>query len=257
MTKDGKVKSGVENFEPALLDLRKKLFDLEKNSIPLIIESSPNQEIHANNSIGVLFEDVRKPPAIDEATNLAVMDDTSKPNDIGSSKKKGRKATVRGTRIEFDSTWFPFEWLAFRQFGPLSETPYEAWSVLVSSTRDKPIEVQDDPINESDSGDDVVKRRDTSLGRSTQRKKRRKEKRNQTVIKSVGTIEVDEEDDYPVSAVLSEISSFRTDLVQSEAAQREASSAKIAELKMNLIDRMTVSVEEKQKMYKSLYDSLP
>ena len=61
MTKDGKVKSGVENFEPALLDLRKKLFDLEKNSIPLIIESSPNQEIHANNSIGVLFEDVRKP----------------------------------------------------------------------------------------------------------------------------------------------------------------------------------------------------
>ena len=95
------------------------------------------------------------------------------------------------------------------------------------------------------------------MGRSTQRKKRREEKRNQTVIKSVGTIEVDEEDDYPVSAVLSEISSFRTDLVQSEAAQREASSAKIAELKMNLIDRMTVSVEEKQKMYKSLYDSLP
>ena len=43
MTKNGAIKSGVENFEPVLLDLRKKLFDLEKNSIPLIQESSPKQ----------------------------------------------------------------------------------------------------------------------------------------------------------------------------------------------------------------------
>jgi hypothetical protein len=41
-TKSSKIKSGVENFEPALLKFRKKLWDLDKNSIPIIIEAGNN-----------------------------------------------------------------------------------------------------------------------------------------------------------------------------------------------------------------------
>jgi len=153
--KSGKLKSGTENYEPSLFELRKKLFDIDKK---LLFQGKEDEKVGPMD------------------VNATVVSANTQVN--VEKKKRGRKASVPGGKADFDPEWFPLEWLAFKHFGPLSQTPYEPWiSVATGRARDKPIETH----NEEEAGDDDAEDETTprhDLGRNAQRKKRREEKRS-------------------------------------------------------------------------------
>ena len=176
-----------------------------------------------------------------------------------SKSKRGRKSTTPGKKFEFQSDWFPVEWLAFRHYGPFSEQPYEPWSILVSSSS-KPIELKDDSeLSEAES--ESERKPSGQLGRSAQRKKRRDELRSDPRYKSgrnVVTIDSadSEKEDAQLGELLSEMSSIRTGIMDNQSVARDANNIRKSELKMNLIARMGLTETEQQALYKSIYDSL-
>ena len=91
---------------PKLLELRKRLFDQEFNSL----STSPKENEQKNENDGDIEND-------DERQSKRIKL-TSEGGGSGSSKKK-----------EFDIFWFPVEWLAFIAFGPLANKPFFQWAM--------------------------------------------------------------------------------------------------------------------------------
>lgn len=279
VTKDGKVRSGVENFEPALLQLRKRLFDLEKNSIQLITEDSQVQETPVGNiptlssatttstashttTATSSIATITKIPALSIArtvissisphnsTAISTIDNTiDNPNPTSTTAntgeeiqaKKGRKPKEVGIRVPFENNWFPVEWLAFIKYGPISSNPYEGWNVLIAQKN------SDDTIAMLSSPDDsVVDDKTPDSGRAMQRKKRldmiRSDPRqNKKPVRD--DVDQVEENDQQLSTVLTELSMIRHDM---DAFQAEDIKYRKADLRMRLIEKMNLSEEEKK-----------
>ena len=130
-TSDGKIKSGVQSFDPYLLKLREYLFDQEFNQMSKLQNlssstmGSSSTPTPANLSASYDSDD-------DDGDGTSVIgnaDSQQQGGAVGPSsiKKRGRKKREPGTRKEFDPTWYPMEWLAFLVCGPLSSKPHEKW----------------------------------------------------------------------------------------------------------------------------------
>lgn len=102
----------------------------------------------------------------------------------------------------------------------------------------------------------------TALDRDAQRKKKREEKRQLVKkVKGIDAITVDDDDDVDgysmkIDAVLSELSDFKDIEKKVTANEETMGKAKVVELKMQLLDRITMPSEEKSKKYQELFDAL-
>lgn len=92
VNKSGKLKSGTENYEPSLFELRKKLFDIDKN---MLFQTKEDEKMDVDVTV------------VSANTQVDV-----------EKKKRGRKASVPGGKADFDPEWFPLEWLALRILDP-------------------------------------------------------------------------------------------------------------------------------------------
>jgi hypothetical protein len=292
VTKNGVVRSGVENWEPVLLELRIKLFNFEKNSNCLLEENidtdkqseaeddgEKDQVIQSNQSKKSAKKSKKSSPNNTPKTSatstptpsaegaletsgistIAANNDLDNTGDVqkeSESSKRGPKSREPGKMIPFDPNWFPLAWVAFREFGPLGENPYEKWISQVTP-KDTPIDVDADG-NLVIIPDSVQKEtNDQSLGRQAQRKKARDEMRRHPKNKKTVSLDSDgEEDVSQLNSILSEFSTIRKNLTQSDSIQDYEATTRRSQLKMDLIAKMNMTEEEKQIEYQKIWDSL-
>jgi hypothetical protein len=184
----------------------------------------------------------------------------------------GRKKRVAGEVIPFDETWFPKEWVAFLQFGPLSPKPHKNWIVFRSLSQGPAAD-----------GSVVVP---TPGGRSQQRKNKRNEKRQLEGIGTLlGMVDMTSEDGGCTSAAGSAVKRCKeSPLTEAssiaefyEKGDREELAAVIdlteqvskihdlsqkdhdlqaIKLEMELVNSLDMPREDKQQLLKELYEKL-
>lgn len=112
-TKAGRILSGVQNFEPSLLRLRMILFDMEKNSIPVVIEGISTKSSDTKDHDDDDGEDDDGKHATPDKTTITETDvvnkETEKPMDDvkNEANKEGEKVENLERRLNSITTGSP------------------------------------------------------------------------------------------------------------------------------------------------------
>lgn len=202
------------------------------------------------------------------------------------TKKKGRKKRERGVRIDFDPNWFPMEWLAFIELGPLSATPHPQWALFKFYSQGPSIGNDVDLISQGQ-----------HESRREYNKKRREEKRQEEEMfsptgssvsglsaspwvedtsvangsvtsqpvmkKALKPAAAGSDTNVLIRELVKELQTTNATSKENATIAREQLNADRdhvsilkTQAKISLLDKMNVSEEDKQKYFQQMFDSL-